>query len=97
MKNGKTNFAAFSKRTEFVFVESIELISVEEVSNFQMQTANLCESSAFSAYLPPLLHLIYLLSFNGAPNRTYKNNKIYIFYMHTLMEPLLNFGTLTMY
>lgn len=27
-------------------LKSIELISVEEVSNFQMQTANLCESSA---------------------------------------------------
>lgn len=47
MRNGKTNFAAFSRRTEFVFLlKSIELISVEEVSNFQMQTANLCESSA---------------------------------------------------
>lgn len=33
-------------------LKSIELISVEEVSNFQMQTANLCESSAFSAAAP---------------------------------------------
>lgn len=30
----------------FFLLKSIELISVEEVSNFQMQTANLCESSA---------------------------------------------------
>lgn len=33
-------------------LKSIELISVEEVSNFQMQTANLCESSAFSTAAP---------------------------------------------
>lgn len=51
-------------------LKSIELISVEEVSNFQMQTANLCEGSAFytatASSSPPVLALIYLLSFGGA-------------------------------
>lgn len=69
-KMAKQTLQLSAGKLNLFLLKSIELISVEEVSNFQMQTANLCESSAFStaaaASSPPVLALIYLLSFGGA-------------------------------